>query len=113
MRVLLFAPAQYNVACIAARRTRATNPWFKRWTLFREALGALRTVNELMTVTEIAHAVLAANNLTDVATCIQRARDRTRDQGGPREGHADRSTHAPRRRAKRWAANPWFQTIVR
>src|SRR5262249_20293496 len=43
-------------------------------TLFREALGVLRTATAPMTVTEIAHAVLAANNLTDAATRKQRIR---------------------------------------
>jgi hypothetical protein len=43
---------EYNVAAIAARRRQRTNPWFKRGTLFREALGVLRTATAPMTVRE-------------------------------------------------------------
>lgn len=67
----MFNP-DFNVRAIAARRRQKTNPWFKRGTLFREALGVLRTAPEPMTATQLAHAVLAANNLTDVATKQQR-----------------------------------------
>jgi hypothetical protein len=66
--VLKMFDPEYNVRAIAARRKQKTNPWFKRGTLFREALGVLRTATAPMTVTEIAHAVLAANNLTEVAS---------------------------------------------
>src|SRR5262249_39385363 len=70
--VLKMFDPEYNCRAISARRKQNTNPWFKRGTLFREALGILRTATVPMTVTEIGHAVLAANNLTEVATRKQR-----------------------------------------
>lgn len=62
--IKIFNP-EYNVAAIAARRRQRTNPWFKRGTLFREALGVLRTATGPMTVREITDAVLAAKGVTD------------------------------------------------
>jgi hypothetical protein len=62
--IKIFNP-EYNVAAIAARRRQRTNPWFKRGTLFREALGVLRTATAPMTVREITDAVLAAKGITD------------------------------------------------
>jgi hypothetical protein len=62
--IKIFNP-EYNVAAIAARRRQRTNPWFKRGTLFREALGVLRTATVPMTVREITDAVLAAKGITD------------------------------------------------
>jgi hypothetical protein len=56
----------------ARRRQENTNPWFKRGTLFHEALGVPRTATAPMTGTEIGHAVLAANILTDTADRKQR-----------------------------------------
>jgi hypothetical protein len=67
----MFDPG-YNVRAIAARRRQKTNPWFKRGTLFREALGVLRTATAPMTVTELTHGVLAAHGLTDTADRKQR-----------------------------------------
>ncbi|MFZ3224055.1 MAG: hypothetical protein WA230_00920, partial [Xanthobacteraceae bacterium] len=46
--IRLFDPA-YSVRGISARRRQQTNPWFKRGTLFREALGVLRTATVPMT----------------------------------------------------------------
>lgn len=40
-------------------------------TLFREALGVLRNASAPMLVTQIGYAVLAANNLIDVAGGMQ------------------------------------------
>ena len=39
--IKLFNP-DYNVAAIGVRRRQRTNPWFRRGTLFREALDVLR-----------------------------------------------------------------------
>jgi hypothetical protein len=62
--IKLFNP-EFNARTIAARRRQRTNPWFKRGTLFREALGVLRTATAAMTVREITDAVLAAKGITD------------------------------------------------
>jgi hypothetical protein len=62
--IKLFNP-EFNARTIAARRRQRTNPWFKRGTLFREALGVLRTATAPMTVREITDAVLAAKGITD------------------------------------------------
>ena len=67
----MFDPA-FNVRAISGKRRQKTNPWFKRGTLFREALDVLRKATAPMTVTQITHAVLAAHKLTDVATKDQR-----------------------------------------
>jgi hypothetical protein len=60
----MFDP-EFNARAIAARRRVTGNPWFKRGTLFRAALEALRAATEPMTVREIADAVLAAKDVTD------------------------------------------------
>jgi hypothetical protein len=39
--IKLFNP-DFNARAISARRRQKTNPWVKRGTLFREALGVLR-----------------------------------------------------------------------
>jgi hypothetical protein len=62
--IRLFNP-DYSVRAISARRRQRTNPWFKRGTLFREALDVLRKAAAPMTVREVTDAVLAARNITD------------------------------------------------
>jgi hypothetical protein len=68
--IRMFDP-DYNVAGIATRRRQRTNPWFKRGTLFREALGVLRMAAAPMTVREMTDAVLAAKG---IATADKRQR---------------------------------------
>lgn len=60
--IKIFNP-DFNVAGIAVRRRQRTNPWFKRGTLFREALDVLRTATAPMTVREIVEAVLKAKDI--------------------------------------------------
>ncbi len=62
--IKLFDP-DFNARAISARRRQRTNPWFKRGTLFREALDVLRTAPAPMTVREVTAAVLAAKGITD------------------------------------------------
>ncbi len=62
----LFDP-DYNVRGISIRRRVTGNPWFKRGTLFRHALDALRAAQGPLTVREIANAVLAAKGITDAS----------------------------------------------
>ncbi len=62
--IKLFNP-DYNTRAISVRRRQRTNPWFRRGTLFREALGVLRTAAEPMTVRAITDAVLAAKGIMD------------------------------------------------
>jgi hypothetical protein len=52
----------YNLRRIAVKR-RKPNPWFKRGTVYRRAVDALRTATEPMTAREIAERVLAAHNI--------------------------------------------------
>jgi hypothetical protein len=54
----------HNLNRIAVKR-RTANRWFKRGTLYRRALGMLRTAEEPTTATEIAWAVLKANDVKD------------------------------------------------
>src|SRR6202158_4458577 len=53
----------FNLRRIAVKR-RQPNPWFKRGTVYRRAVDALRTATEPMTAREIAECVLAAANVT-------------------------------------------------
>jgi hypothetical protein len=48
-------------------KCRERNPWFKRGTIFREALGVLRTAEGPLTSREIAEAMLAAHGVTDAS----------------------------------------------
>jgi hypothetical protein len=68
--IKLFDP-DFNARTISARRRQRTNPWFKRGTLFREALGVLRTATRPLTVAEITAGVLAAKEIRN-ATADQR-----------------------------------------
>ena len=62
-----------EAARLAEYSRRVTgNPWFKRGTLFRAALDALRAAQGPLTVREIADAILAAKSIRD-ATAKHRA----------------------------------------
>jgi hypothetical protein len=52
----------YDVRPIAIRR-RKPNPWFKRGTVFRHALDAMRKAGRPMTAREVADAMLAAKGV--------------------------------------------------
>jgi hypothetical protein len=52
----------FNLRRIAVKR-RQPNPWFKRGTVYRRAVDALRTADQPLTTREIAELVLAANNI--------------------------------------------------
>jgi hypothetical protein len=43
----------FNVASIAAKRRNKSNPWFKRGTLFRRAVGRARRAGTPMTAREL------------------------------------------------------------
>jgi hypothetical protein len=60
----MFDP-EFNARAIAARRRVTGNPWFKRGTMFRVALEALRAAPEPMTVREIVDAVLVRKGIQD------------------------------------------------
>jgi hypothetical protein len=62
--VLKMFDPQFNARAIAARRRVTGNPWFKRGTLFRAALEALRDATGPVTVRELADAILAAKRIT-------------------------------------------------
>ena len=66
--VLKMFDPEFNARAISARRRVTGNPWFKRGTLFRAALDALRASQAPMTVTEIVHAMLAAKGIRDATT---------------------------------------------
>jgi hypothetical protein len=65
--VLKMFDPRFNVRAISARRRVQGNPWFKRGTLFRQALDVLRGATEPMTTKEITDAVLASKGITDAA----------------------------------------------
>lgn len=52
----------YNLRPISVKR-RKPNPWFKRGTVYRRAVDALRTATEPLTAREIAERVVAAANI--------------------------------------------------
>ena len=60
--IKMFSPG-YDTRTIAARRTYKANPWFKRGTLFRSALGVMRTASEPLTVRQIVDRMLAAKGI--------------------------------------------------
>ena len=57
--ILLFDPA-FNTRGIAIKRRNVGNPWFKRGTLFRAALGILRASIEPLPTLEIARRLVAS-----------------------------------------------------
>ena len=57
--IQMFDP-DYSVRAISARRRVTGNPWFKRGTLFRAALDALRGATAPLTVRDIADAIRGA-----------------------------------------------------
>src|SRR3989442_14321996 len=62
--VLRMLEPGYNVRSIAVRR-RKPNPWFKRGTVFRYVLDALRTARKPLTSREIVVHMLAAKGVRD------------------------------------------------
>jgi len=54
----MLAP-DFSVAGIAAKRRKKSNPWFKRGTLFRNAIDTLRRAERPMTARELAEAMIA------------------------------------------------------
>jgi hypothetical protein len=64
--IKLFDP-DFNVRRISVRRRYKGNPWFKRGTLFRHAVDALRKAKGPMTARQIAEEILAAKGVSGVA----------------------------------------------
>jgi len=62
--VLRLLDPGYNVRGIAVRR-RKPNPWFKRGTVFREALAVLRAAECPLTAREVTWRMLKAKGITD------------------------------------------------
>jgi hypothetical protein len=77
----------YDVRPIAVRR-RKQNPWFKRGTVLRHALDAMRAADGPLTVREITERMLRTKSVTDpkadavralssgVSSCLQHYRER-------------------------------------
>ena len=57
----------YSLRAISVKR-RQPNPWFKRGTVYRRAVDAMRTATEPLTAREIAERVLAAANVATPKT---------------------------------------------
>lgn len=62
--IRMFDP-EFNARTIAPRRRVTGNPWFKRGTLFREAVSALRRAAAPMTVAKIADVMLKAKGVRE------------------------------------------------
>jgi hypothetical protein len=69
--VLKLYDPEYSVRSISIRRRVQGNPWFRRGTMFRYALDALRKAAAPMTVAELTRAVMAERSIKD-ATVKQR-----------------------------------------
>jgi len=72
--VLKMLDPDYSVRGISIRR-RKPNPWFKRGTVFREALGVLRTAEKPLTAREITWRMLTAKGIAKPE--VKAARDLT------------------------------------
>src|SRR6202521_2037799 len=64
--VIKMLDPSYSLRAISVKR-RQPNPWFKRGTVYRRAVDALRTATEPMTAREIAEKVMATANITKPA----------------------------------------------
>lgn len=64
--IKLYDP-DFNARAISARRRVQGNPWFKRGTMFRFALDALREAPAPMTVRELTDAVMVARKIADAS----------------------------------------------
>jgi len=64
--IKLYDP-DYSVRSISIRRRVQGNPWFKRGTMFRHALDALRQAKAPMTVRELTEAVMVAKGITEAS----------------------------------------------
>jgi hypothetical protein len=62
LSVMKMLSPDVNLRRIAAKRCNAGNPWFKRGTLYRSVVDALRRSTVPMTARDIADAVLAARS---------------------------------------------------
>jgi hypothetical protein len=63
--VLKLLQPGYSLSSIAVRR-RKTNPWFKRGTVLRHVLAALRAAEKPLTPREITDGMLKARGITDL-----------------------------------------------
>lgn len=86
--IKMFDP-EFNARTIAARRRVTGNPWFKRGTMFRAALDALRAAAGPLTVREIVDAILAGKGVTDPTA--KQYRDLQAGLRASLEGHAGKT----------------------
>src|SRR5688500_453831 len=63
--VIRMLQPDYDVRRIAVKRRRRGNAWFKRGTLFRAAIDALRAAEKPLTAREITDRMLATRKVTD------------------------------------------------
>lgn len=64
--VMKLLDPSFSLRAVAVRR-RKPNPWFKRGTMFRAALDAMRGAEDAMTARTIAERMLAAKRVTDAS----------------------------------------------
>jgi hypothetical protein len=62
--IRMFEPS-FDVRKISMKRRYKSNPWFKRGTLFRHAIDALRVAEKPLTAREIAEAMIHAEGVSD------------------------------------------------
>jgi hypothetical protein len=57
--VMKMLDPEFNARAISAKRRHKSNPWFKRGTLYRNAIDVLRRATAPMTTNELAQALIA------------------------------------------------------
>ena len=107
--VMKLLDPSFNANRVAVRR-RKPNPWFKRGTLFRHALEAMREAQEPMTATEITARMFEARGVKDPS------RDDFRVIFGGVQAslrnNEGKTVHAVGEgRPARWELLPWNQQI--
>jgi hypothetical protein len=74
--IKLYDP-DFSVRSISIRRRVQGNPWFRRGTMFRHALDAMRKAAAPMTVAELTRAVMAERGIKEATTkqrkCLEAA----------------------------------------
>ena len=98
----------FNARSIAPRRKNASNPWFRRGTIFRAALGVLRDATEPISAYDIAVTLLASKGVTE-PTKAERDRMYGAVEASLRN-HRGKTVEADDGRPRRWwlirATNP-------
>jgi hypothetical protein len=98
--VLKLLDPDYCLRRIAVRR-RKPNPWFKRGTVFRSAIDALRTSDKPLSAQEIAESMLTKKGISGIDR--RALRDLTGAVKSSLRNHKDGVVSGDGKRPERWA----------